>query len=369
MASLITKQSIFTSTAKGLNHWATMVKGARAGTNGYKVVENSWRDVPRYNKKGVLLTPEEYRDTTIEKYGEKFFKSTEENAFIGSTTTLIDGDRLQSLITKEEKFIPEVFHKIKVYEEVQKGHSYVIGIDPSGDGIDNFGIQVVDVTNFPFRQVAAGGLQVDYMIMAEHLAELGEYYNEAFITIEVNDGIGTSIVDTLWYTYEYPNLFRERDDNNKGYKKRHGFRTTQKTRRLILSTMKTLIEEEKLLVCDDVTIAEFFTFELDDKGKYVAADGAKDDMVMSLAIALAPFINIKSMDDHKLYLRSIRAEVGSEDYNVSTGEFYSMLDVGGGFDDGDDTYDRTPSQLLHDADSIVNEEERFKEIRKANSMY
>jgi len=366
MASLITKQVIMTSTAKGLNFWAHLVTGAKAGTNGYNLVENSWKEVPRYNKDGILLTPEEYRAITVKKYGEKFFKSTEENLFLGSSTTLIDGEVLKNLTTSKKLNIPEIFHKINIYEEVKQGHNYAIGVDPSGDGIDNFGIQVMDITKFPFVQVATGALQVDYMIMGEHLSELGNYYNEAFITVEVNDGIGTSIVDTLWYTYEYPNLFRERDTNNKGYSKRHGFRTTQKTRPLILSLMKAFIEEGKLIINDKVTIEELLTFELNENGKYVASDGSKDDMVMSLAISLAPFTHIKVMDDHHLFLKALRIDI-EDDEGVETADYYSLLDVGG-FSDGNSEYENSREAMMDKINNTFDEDEKFTSLRELNNM-
>ena len=33
----------------------------------------NWRDVPRYDSKGNLLTPEQFKEKTIKKHGEKFF--------------------------------------------------------------------------------------------------------------------------------------------------------------------------------------------------------------------------------------------------------------------------------------------------------
>lgn len=365
MASLIVKQSIFTSTAKGLNHWAHMVSGARAQTNGYKLVENNWKDVPRYSKEGKYLTPAEYRAETIKKYGEKFFKSTEENLFLGSSTTLISGEVLKNLNNKETINNPEIFHLIKLYEERKPKHSYIIGVDPSGDGIDNFGIQVIDITRFPFKQVAAAALQVDYLIMAEHLSELGTYYNNAFITVETNDGIGTSIVDTLWHTYEYSNLFKDRDANNKRFLKRFGFRTTSKSRNLILGLLKVLVEENKINIVDKTTISELLTFELNENGKYCAADGAKDDMIMSLAIALAPFTHIKVMDDHKLFLEALRFEI-IDDNGIETADYYSTLDIGG-FSDGDETYAESRSSLLG-ALASGEIESSFDTIRRINSM-
>jgi len=290
------------------------------------LVENDWKEVPRFDKQGNKLTPAEYRASLVEKYGEVFFKSTEENEPMGSSVTLLGGESLKLLRSVKPKQIPELFHEINVYKEVQPGHSYVIGVDPSGDGIDNFSIQVIDVTQFPFEQVAAAGLQVDYMLMPERIVEIGKYYNNAFITVETNDGIGTSVVDNMFYTYEYENLFKDRDANDKGYKKRHGLRNTRKSRNLLLGIMKTFIEENKLVINDETTIQELFTFELNHNGKYIAADGNKDDMVMSLAISLAPFMHIKMLDDPLLFLKAIRADLTKEQ-SVETADFYSLIAI------------------------------------------
>ena len=368
MNSLIEKQIIATSTAKGLNQWAAIVKGARKGTNGYQIVENSWKDVPHFDKKGNQLTPEDYRKSIIKRFGEVFFKSTEENSFMGSSVTLISNEILSSLGSATAKVIPEVFHKIRVYEEAQENHSYVIGVDPSGDGIDNFGIQIIDVTTFPFKQVATGALQVDYMLMAEHLNELGLYYNEAFITVEINDGIGTSIIDTLFYTYEYGNLYKERDDNNRGYKKRHGFRTTSKSRNLIIGLMKTFIEENNADIIDEETIGELYTFELNKNGKYEASDGNKDDLVMALAIAFAPFTHIKVMDDHELFMKAIRASyITKEDEDdPSIEDYMSLLAATSFMDSGTEL--TTREQMVNNMSSY-DPEEAFEATRKYNNTF
>lgn len=46
--------------------------------SGSQFVTADWREVPHYDKKGKLLTPEEYKKATIAKYGKMYFAQTEE---------------------------------------------------------------------------------------------------------------------------------------------------------------------------------------------------------------------------------------------------------------------------------------------------
>ena len=366
MNSLIKKQIIATSTAKGINHWSEMVEGARNGTNGYKIVENDWKEVPRYNKKGKLLTPEEYKNEIISKYGEIFFKSTEENSFMGSAKTLIDSLTLKNIKPFKKISIPEeIYHGINVYMESIENHSYVIGVDPAGDGTDNFALQVIDITMFPFIQVASAALDIDYMSMPEHINELAKYYNNAYVTVEINDGIGVSIANTLYYTYEYEYLFREKKENNK-FTNRYGFRTTSKTRNNILSLMKTLIEEKKLIITCKNTLDELKTFEFSKtKNKYQASEGNKDDLVMSLAISLVPFMDIKGMDDHKLFLESIRKDFENEenDNEVYISDYMSILETS--FSSDDCLIEK--EDIIDKIKTTLNEDTRFEYLRMFNS--
>lgn len=67
------KKNIIISTPNGVNHFKKIVDGAKNKTNGFKYHFVNWRDVPRYDSKGNLLTPEQFKEKTIKKHGEKFF--------------------------------------------------------------------------------------------------------------------------------------------------------------------------------------------------------------------------------------------------------------------------------------------------------
>lgn len=367
MNSLAFKQTILTSTANGMNHWKQIVDGAKAGINGYKLISNKWQEVPHYDKQGNLLDPEAYRIQTIKRFGEKFFAQTEENEFLGSADTLLSGDTLKRLEAKKPIKESTIIQDIKIYEEPKKGNHYVIAVDPAKDGLDSFAIQVINITKFPFIQAASAKLDVDYLMMPENLNELGHYYNEAFMIIENNEGAGQSIADMMYLQYEYENLYRDRDSQDKKYKKYAGFRTTTKSRPSIINMMRIFIEENKLIINDEDTIKEFYNFIKRSGKKYEADEGYHDDMVMSLAIAFAPFLHLKAYDDLNLFLSALRLE-NSEDEDIEVSDFYSMLESIGGMDDGiEDIYDK--DALLDNIRNSNDWDDKFDSINKLNKLY
>lgn len=73
-SSLTWKKNILISTPNGLNHWKDICDKAKSGASGYSFHFVDWKDVPRFDNKGNRLTPEEFRERTIRKYGEVFFQ-------------------------------------------------------------------------------------------------------------------------------------------------------------------------------------------------------------------------------------------------------------------------------------------------------
>jgi len=332
MNSLSFKQFIATSTANGMNHFSDLVKQAKQPDSEYEYVTCSWKEVPRFDKQGKRIPPAKYKEQTIKKYGLKYFLQTEANEFLGSSDTLVDGttlkrlqDHIESL--SENDFPSSIFEGLNLYKKPEKGHSYICSVDSSKDGIDDFSVNIIDITKFPFIQVADANLQVDYLQMPEWLFELGTMFNNALMIIENNEGSGQSISDTLWNIYSYENMYRDKNTDNKpGFKRYTGFRTTPKSRTVILGLLKAFLEENKLILNSKTSLQQLYTFTKNDSDKYVAQDGYKDDNVMSLAIAFAPFMESKVFDDYELFIKELRTESG-----IKTKEFMSVLDLS--FDD------------------------------------
>ena len=372
-SALSWKKNVIISTANGLNHFYNLVKGARQnkvyvvensklpelkdvlsvkdlgngtsevtsklGINGYEMFETSWKDVPRYDTKGNVLSSEQFKENIIEKYGLVYWNSNYENKFIGSSNTFVSSNILEVLNSVEPLEIRD--NKLKIYKKPEKGHKYIISVDPAKEGIDAFAIQVLDITSICFEQVASANLQVDYLTMPDYLNEYGQYYNNAFMIIENNEGAGQSIADIMRNDYEYENLYK---DTGKKYP---GFRTTAKTRSLILNTMRMFIENDKLKIHDRITINEFYSFILINN-KYQADDGCHDDAVMSLALAFAPFCNTRNFEDIKDLVAQISAKTEMLDPDNS---FTDYMNIGMFDDNGDDEYFSESTDELSTYDS------------------
>ncbi|QAU04493.1 putative terminase [Vibrio phage Va1] len=250
--------------------------------------------------------------------------------FLGSSSTLISAEKLSQMTSQECEEIRD--GKLKIYQYPVKGHQYIMTVDAAKDGTDFFAVQVVDITDFNFKQVAAAQLQIDYLLMPEFINEWAEMYNNPYLIIENNEGAGQSIADQMRNDYEYENLHYDKDVGRNRKKKYPGFRTTPKTRKQILQTLKLFIENDKLEVVDRATIQEFFQFILINN-KYQADEGAHDDMIMSLGLVFVPFCNSRNFEDMKLLVKNLYNDAElSESEKVNFGEMMTI----GSFDDGTD---------------------------------
>lgn len=331
------KKNISISTANGMNFFYNLVKGARDGTNGYKIFEVDWKDVPRYDTDGSIMNPEKFKDKIVKKHGIIYFEQNYGNSFLGSSHTLVDAKSLESFISKEPLEIRD--GKLKIYKHPEKGHQYICSVDAAKDGIDDFAVQIIDITGFKFEQVAAAQLQIDYLLMPEYINDWCQYYNHPYLIIENNEGAGASIADQMYLTYEYENLHFDKDNATKKKKKYPGFRTTTKTRKLILQTLKLFIDNNNLIIHDKKTINQFYTFILLNN-KYQADENCKDDAIMSLAITFAPFCNSKNFEDMKGLVDRLYS---TEDTVEDSKDFIEYLTVGS-FDDG------TAEEISHSQD-------------------
>lgn len=309
-SGLAWKKNVIISTAKGLNHFYEIVQKAKLETStpGSKsiLVEVPWDEVPRYDSKGELIPPETFKSQIIKRFGRVYFEQNYGNSFVGSSETLVSPEVLGELQHRRPESTWDGM--LRVYREPEEGHIYIMAVDAAKEGKDYFAIQVIDVTSMPFKQVAAANLQVDYLTMPDFIYEWAARFNTAHIIVENNEGAGQSIADMLVNHFEYPNMYYQ--DNKFKYP---GFRTTSSTRAGIIRMLQILMNSAKLEVYDKETISEFQKFELVNN-KYQASSG-HDDLVMSLAIALAPFTSMNNFSDFGKFLEALKSddslEVGS----------------------------------------------------------
>ena len=316
-SALAWKKNIIISTAKGLNHFYDIVQRAKLEdmqpNSKTAFIEVQWDEVPRYDSKGNLMEPEEFKRQIIKRYGRVYFEQNYGNSFVGSSETLISPEVLAEL--QHQNPIAVWDDMLRIYSEPQQNHTYIMSVDAAKEGKDYFAVQVIDVTEMPFKQVAAANLQVDYLTMPDFLYEWGARFNTAHMIIENNEGAGQSIADMLVNHFEYPNIYYQ--DSKYKYP---GFRTTKNTRDSIIRMLQILINSHKLEIYDKETISEFQRFELVND-KYQASSG-HDDLVMALAISIAPMTKMDNFSDFGKFLDALKS-----DEVLDSGAFFEIGDL------------------------------------------
>lgn len=332
--ALAEKKIVLITTPHGKDHfydlWSQAGKDMDESINGWIQYDIPWESVPRYKNDGTLWEPEAFKAHIIKTEGIKSWSQNYACEFLGSSDTLIPGEILGGYKIKAPIDL-DIQSQLKIYEEPIKGHKYIIGVDSSKEGQDFTGIQIFDIQDLKFKQVASAKLKIDYLMIPEILNEYGLKYNKALIIIENNEGSGQSIADILYRDYEYEETFFEYR-LFKGVRKRMnypGFRTTKLTRDLMLQVLKMIACAGRLELVDSETIKEFETFVLV-KGKYQASGPrTHDDLVMATLLCFSVFKDSKTFEDIKAIIDGLKS-----------GESISIEQIGiSGFADGFEDYD------------------------------
>ena len=273
-------QILISSTPNGMNHYYRMWTEAVEGQNGFKHIEANWRQVPGRDQK--------WADEQRRVLGEEKFLQEMECEFMGSAGTLLSAAALKSLAFVKPMHLSE--NGIKIYEQPQQGHNYVIVADTSrGKGLDYSACVVIDCA-IPYKLVATyKDNNISPLVYPSIIKKMGDYYNQAYALVEINDN-GQQVVDSLFEDYEYENILSTVEIKNKialtwgyGNKSNRGVRTTKSVKRLGCSIVKSLIEQQKLLIQDFDTIAELSTF-ISKGTSFEAEEGSHDDLVMCLVL-------------------------------------------------------------------------------------
>jgi len=273
---------IIVSTPHGMNHFYRMWHNAERGKNEYVPTEVHWSEVPGRNKK--------WKEQTIANTSEEQFKVEFECEFLGSVDTLISSSKLKTLVFEE----PVRRNKgMDIFVPPAPENNYLITADVArGIGKDYSAFIVFDITQFPYKVVAKyRNNEIKPMLFPSVIQEIAVAYNNAYVLCEVND-IGDQVASILHFDLEYDNILmcamRGRagqivGSGFSGKKSQLGVRMTSAVKKLGCSNLKTLVEDDKLLVCDYDIISELTTF-IQRKQSFEAEEGCNDDLAMCLVI-------------------------------------------------------------------------------------
>ena len=302
---------IIVSTPQGMNHFYKLWVDAQEDRNSYIPLEVHWSEVPGRDAK--------WKEQTIKNTSPEQFKQEFETEFLGSTNTLINTAKLKSLVFKTP--IKKAYDgAIKIYDSPKKDHLYYMTVDCArGRGGDYSAFSIFDATEAPYTQVATfHSNKTAPMVFPTVIQQFAKLYNDTYVLVEIND-IGQQVSDILYHEYELDNMLSINSDPRKGQSIGSGFgssitlgiRTTKSTKKVGCMNLKSLIEEDALIIQDYDTINELSSFV--SKGiKFEAESGRNDDLVDTLIMFAwmttdSYFQELSNMDTRKaIYEERIR---------------------------------------------------------------
>ena len=273
---------IIVSTPRGMNHFYRMWHDAERKKNEYIPTDVHWSEVPGRDAK--------WKEQTIANTSEQQFKVEFECEFLGSVDTLINPSKLRTLVYDD----PIKRNKgLDVYQNPIEDHNYLITVDVArGIGSDYSAFIVFDITEFPYRQVVKyKNNEIKPMLFPNIIMEVAKAYNESWVLVEVND-IGDQVSNILHFDLEYDNILmcsmkgragQIVGSGFSGKRSQLGVRMTSAVKKLGCSNLRTMIEDDKLIVNDYDIISELTTF-IQKHNSFEAEEGCNDDLAMCLVI-------------------------------------------------------------------------------------
>jgi hypothetical protein len=275
-----TTKILLSSTPLGYNHFWKYWNDAENKRNDFVPLFIPYWKIPGRDEKWA----EEQR----RQLGDLKFNQEVLCNFLGSSLTLIRSDTIAKLSPS-----PVVYSKdgLDVIVEPIKDHTYVMVCDTAkGVGGDYSAFTVIDTTEYPYKIVAKyRNNKISPLLYPTVIHKVSKDYNTAYVLVEIND-IGQQVADIIHNDLEYENMIWVGSDarygqvlSSSGRSSILGVRTTKQVKRIGCATLKSLVEENKLLVFDRDIISEFSTF-IEHNGVFQADEGYNDDLTMTLVL-------------------------------------------------------------------------------------
>lgn len=324
------------STANGMSGpFYEMWKGAVEGKNGFCAFFSAWFDTPEYREPvGEYFERTYEEEDLVAQYGlddeqlmfrrmeiaksgrDKFaqeYPSNADEAFIASGRPVFNPEQIHRLLQLSTEPLYQMAHELNTFQKHVRGElsvyvehdpadEYYIGADVAM-GLRTGDYSVAQVLDSQKRLVATYRAHIHPDYFADVLFALGTYYNEAHIAVESNNhGILTCV--RLGRDLAYPNCYTEIAEGQLNDRESItiGFRTTEKSKPLIIDRLRAAMREDELALSDKTTLKEMLSYVVTETGRMQAEEGNHDDCVMALALAnhvhVGKFTPIDVSDDY-----------------------------------------------------------------------
>jgi len=291
---------------------------SEVGINGFRSFTAHWSEHPDRD--------DAWRDAEIGRIGEERFRREYGCEFLVFDETLINAIKLASM----EGSSPVInMGQTRWYKKPSPQYTYVVALDPSmGTGGNNAAIQVIELPSY--EQVAewqhnVTGIPGQIRVLRDICQYISdEIKNSSGIYWSVeNNGLGEAalIVINEFGEENIPGLFIS-EPIRKGHvrKFRKGFNTTHSTKVSTCARLKTMVENDKLIIKSKTLISELKNF-VATGSSYQAKLGCTDDLISSLLLALR-MINVLKDWDPRVYNSFNQIEV-EDDYELPMPIFIS----------------------------------------------
>ena len=279
------------------------------GTNGFHGFVAEWHEHPDRDEK--------WKEDEIGRIGEEKFRREYGCEFLVFDETLINSIKLA---TMEGKAPVLNMGQTRWYKKPTSQFTYAIALDPSmGTGGDNAAIQVFElpsyeqVAEWQHNQTAIPG---QIRVLADICRYLEQETNNPtgiYWSVE-NNGLGEAalIVINDYGEENIPGLFVS-EPIRKGHvrKFRKGFNTTHSTKVTACSRLKTMIENDKMIINSKPFISELKGY-VATGSSFQAKSGMTDDLVSATLLAIRMMAVLKDWDP-RIYNSFNQAET-DEDY-------------------------------------------------------
>jgi len=177
---------------------------------------------------------------------------------------------------------------VNVWKEPKKDYRYVIGADVA-EGLANGDFSCASVYDMKtLEQVCEWHGHIDPDLFADELIKLGNYYNEAWIAVEVNNH-GLATINKL--KMNYTNIYQRKtfDKISDTWIPKPGWETNLKTKPLMEDDFTRALREDLIILNSKELVHECMTYVKNDKGKTGAQEGCYDDRVIAAMIAFQTY--------------------------------------------------------------------------------
>jgi hypothetical protein len=288
------------------------------GINGFHSFLAHWNEHPDRDEK--------WKEEEIGRIGEEKFRREYGCEFLVFDETLINSLKLAAMESKQPLMN---MGQTRWYKKPTSQYTYCVALDPSmGTGGDYAAIQVfeiptyVQVAEWRHNTTAIPGQIRILSDICRYINEETNNPNGIYWSVE-NNGLGEAalIVINDFGEENIPGLFVS-EPIRKGHvrKFRKGFNTTHSTKVTACSRLKTMVENDKMIINSAPLITELKGF-IATGSSYQAKPGETDDLVSALLLILRMMTVLKDWDP-RVYKTFNQIE-SDEDYQAPMPIFIS----------------------------------------------